>query len=146
MRLTGVKFTNNAIKNIYTIKAFLTLSNQKYFYIFTVSFYSLNQNLFMFTLNIFPLGWHSSSSSSSCLVPRHLNNNTEKLWLFKEHKETESVKDPNVNPPDRHQVWEAPSHTRSKAGSLTSRGNQGDTSGGRQNNEIHWFVGICQPF
>ena len=53
----------------------------------------------MFTLNIFPLGWHSSSSSSSCLVPRHLNINTEKLWLFKEHKETESVKDPNVNPP-----------------------------------------------
>ena len=31
----------------------------------------------------------------------------------------ESVRDPNVGPPDRHQVWEASSHTRFTAGPLT---------------------------
>ena len=53
----------------------------------------------------------------------------------------ESVRDHNVDPPDRRKVWEAPSHTRSTAGPLTtpppqafpSRGNQG-CSGGWQTN------------
>ena len=31
----------------------------------------------------------------------------------------ESVRDPNVDPPDHCQVWEAPSHTSSTAGPLT---------------------------
>ena len=31
----------------------------------------------------------------------------------------ESVRDPNVGPPDRHKVWEASSHTRFTAGPLT---------------------------
>ena len=32
----------------------------------------------------------------------------------------ESVRDHNVDPPDRRKVWEAPSHTRSTAGPLTT--------------------------
>ena len=55
----------------------------------------------------------------------------------------QSLRHPNVDPPDRRQLWEAPSHTRSTAGPLTpppafpSRGNQEDTSGGWQTNKIH---------
>ena len=33
----------------------------------------------------------------------------------------ESVRDHNVDPPDRRKVWEAPSHTRSTAGPLTTQ-------------------------
>ena len=32
--------------------------------------------------------------------------------FYKEHKEMESERDPNVGPPDRRQMWEAPSSTR----------------------------------
>ena len=61
-----------------------------------------------------------------------VQNNAFRLW--KEHKEMESARDLNVDLPDRHQVWEAPSPTRSNAGPLPpppasfSPESQGDTS------------------
>ena len=37
--------------------------------------------------------------------------NWESLEIMsKEHKEMESVRDPNVNPPDRRQVWDKKKH------------------------------------